>query len=529
MITLKQYFICLFVLINIISCAKKEEFKRPNILICIADDQSFPHAGAYGADWVKTPNFDRIANSGLLFMNAYTCNAKCAPSRSAILTGRNSWQLEEAASHVGYFPNKFKTVFEALKTAGYSTGRTAKGWAPGVIEKTNGQPRELIGINYSSLKTTPPTNKISNIDYARNFELFLNDTSDEPFAFWYGGIEPHRAYEFQSGVKKGNKKLADIDKVPDYWMDNEIIRNDMLDYAFEIEYFDQHLGSILKVLEEKGMLENTLIIVTSDNGMPFPRSKAQEYPFSTHMPLAIMWADGINKPGRTISDYVSNIDFAATFLEAAGIEEQISGMQPITGKSLFPIFKSEKEGRVEGNRDYVLVGKERHDTGRPNDVGYPIRGIISDEFVYFKNFKPDRWPTGRPETGYLDCDGSPTKTQILDAYQTENHHLWELSFGRRTAEEFYDLKSDPYCMINMAADARFEEQKNHWSKLLIQNLIEQEDPRVLEKGDVFDNYPIMPKQIRFYERFLKGEIMDHVWVNKTDFRPEQNEALLSAD
>ena len=84
-------------------------------------------------------------------------------------------------------------------------------------------------------------------------------------------------------------------------------------------------------------------------------------------------------------------------------------------------------------------------------------------------------------------------------------------------------------MKNMAADARFEEQKNHWSKLLIQNLIEQEDPRVLEKGDVFDNYPIMPKQIRFYERFLKGEIMDHVWVNKTDFRPEQNEALLSAD
>ena len=167
------------------------------------------------------------------------------------------------------------------------------------------------------------------------------------------------------------------------------------------------------------------------------------------MPLAIMWADGINKPGRTISDYVSNIDFAATFLEAAGIEEQISGMQPITGKSLFPIFKSEKEGRVEGNRDYVLVGKERHDTGRPNDVGYPIRGIISDEFVYFKNFKPDRWPTGRPETGYLDCDGSPTKTQILDAYQTENHHLWELSFGRRTAEEFYDLKSVSYTHLTL--------------------------------------------------------------------------------
>ncbi len=170
--------------------------------------------------------------------------------------------------------------------------------------------------------------------------------------------------------------------------------------------------SILKVLEEKGMLENTLIIVTSDNGMPFPRSKAQEYPFSTHMPLAIMWADGINKPGRTISDYVSNIDFAATFLEAAGIEEQISGMQPITGKSLFPIFESEKEGRVSritatmswwGKNDMIL--------GDPMMRAIPSGELFRTNSASFKNFKPDRWPTGRPETGYLDCDGSPTKTR----------------------------------------------------------------------------------------------------------------------
>ena len=84
-------------------------------------------------------------------------------------------------------------------------------------------------------------------------------------------------------------------------------------------------------------------------------------------------------------------------------------------------------------------------------------------------------------------------------------------------------------MENMADNPLFTEQKNHWSKLLTQNLIEQEDPRILGKGDVFDNYPIMPKQIRFYDRFFKGEIMDHVWVNETDFRPEQNEALLSGD
>src|ERR671923_314915 len=81
---------------------------RPNILFAIADDWSFGHAGAYGARWVRTPAFDRVAREGLLFSRAYTPNAKCAPSRSILLTGRHSWQLDEAANHVPFFPSKFK-------------------------------------------------------------------------------------------------------------------------------------------------------------------------------------------------------------------------------------------------------------------------------------------------------------------------------------------------------------------------------------------------------------------------------------
>ena len=510
---------------GLFSCTQKHEM-QPNILFCIADDQSFPHAGAYGCDWVNTPAFDKIAKNGLLFTQAYTCNTKCAPSRAATLTGRNSWQLEEAASHVGYFPTKFKTVFETLKENGYQTGRTAKGWAPGIIRRIDEKPRELIGKNYSEIKTTPPAKGISNIDYAANFEAFLAEcTDDKPFAFWYGGIEPHRAYEYKVGIKKGGKKLADIKKVPDYWPDNEVIRTDMLDYAFEIEYFDKHLQTMLDALEKRGMLNNTLIVVTSDNGMPFPRCKAQEYPSSCHMPLAIMWADGIKNSGRTITDFVSNIDFAATFLEVAGISQEESGMQSITGKSLVSIFNSKKSGRIEAERDHVLVAKERHDTGRPNDFGYPIRGIISDDFVYLKNFKTERWPTGMPETGYLDCDGSPTKTEILNAFETEQHKLWEMSFGKRNSEEFFDLKKDPDCVDNIASDQSYMEQKKYWSEMLFEKLKEQADPRILGNGDIFDNYPIIPKQINFYERFFKGEKMNYGWVNESDFRPEQNKEL----
>ena len=111
----------LFVTGLIFSCSSHPGHtdERPNILFVIADDASFPHMSAYGTNWVNTPGFDRVAREGILFYRAHTPNAKCSPSRSIILTGRNSWQLEEAANHVPFFPSKFKTVWEVLQQQGY--------------------------------------------------------------------------------------------------------------------------------------------------------------------------------------------------------------------------------------------------------------------------------------------------------------------------------------------------------------------------------------------------------------------------
>ena len=216
---------------------------RPNILFAIADDWG-AHAGAYGTPWVKTPAFDRVAREGLLFQNAYTPNAKCAPSRACILTGRNSWQLKEAANHICYFPAEFKGWGEALAEKGWNVGHTTKGWGPGVALDAQGKPREMTGKAWNKKKLQPPTKEISNCDYAANFTDFLDAApADKPWCFWFGAIEPHRGYEFGSGVKKGGKKLSDIDHVPAFWPDNEVIRNDMLDYAFEVEHFDSHLSA----------------------------------------------------------------------------------------------------------------------------------------------------------------------------------------------------------------------------------------------------------------------------------------------
>ncbi len=498
--------------------AQDEPPAKPNILFCIADDASQPHFGAYGCKWVNTPAFDRVAKEGLLFTNAWTPNAKCAPSRACILTGRNTWQLEEACNHMPFFPEKFKTYVEELQDNGYFCGKVAKGWAPGKALDKDGKRRDLAGKAFNARKTQPPAKGITNNDYAANFEDFLDQKpADKSFCFWYGSVEPHRRYEYGVGVKKGGKKLSDIDKVPGFWPDNERIRNDLLDYAYEIEYFDKHLDRMLKALEERGMLENTLVVVTSDNGMPFPRVKGQEYAMSNHLPLAIMWKNGILHPGRVIDDFVSFIDFAPTFLKVAQMPGQ--GMQPITGRSLAEYFRIENQGRVFAKtRDHVLIGKERHDVGRPNDNGYPIRGIVKDGFLYLRNYETERWPAGDPVTGYLNCDGSPTKTELLNLFRSaSNKSYWNLAFGKRPEEELYDITNDKECLKNLADSAEHAERKAALEKQMMMKLRAQQDPRVRGKGSVFDEYPVASPTAKYYERFQKGEKVKAGWVNPSDY------------
>lgn len=493
---------------------------RPNILFCISDDASYPHMGAYGCKWVQTGGFDRVAKTGILFKNAYTPNAKCAPSRSCIITGRNSWQLEEAANHWPFFPDKFKSYPETLSENGYHVGFTGKGCQPIKFNTEFGKKRRLCGTPYQKKSTPPPATGISSCDYAANFEQFLQDKpADKPFCFWYGGLEPHRKYEFKSGITKGGKILSDIDDVPDFWPDTENVRTDMLDYAYEIEHFEKHLERMLDKLEEIGELDSTLVVVTSDNGMPFPRCKGQEYEYSNHLPLAVMWKNGIRKPGRVVEDFVSFIDFAPTFLEVAQVDQTVCGMQKIQGRSLSRIFNSPKNGIVDPTRDHVLIGKERHDVGRPNDWGYPIRGIVKDGLLYVHNFETSRWPAGNPETGYLNSDGCPTKTECLQSRKNPNtKKYWEMSFAKRRQEELYDIAHDPECITNLAQKPEYISKKAKLKKQLFAELKKQGDPRMFGKGRIFDEYEYSNSvNTNFYERYMKGENIKAEWVEKSDF------------
>ncbi|MCB1086719.1 MAG: sulfatase [Verrucomicrobiae bacterium] len=468
--------------------------ERPNILFIIFDDwNGSTHAGAYGCDWVKTPNFDRIAREGILFKNAFTSNPKCSPCRASILTGRNTWQLEEAACHNGIFPAKFAVYPDLLEATGYFVGLTGKGWGPGDF-KVSGRTRNPAGTSFDALKQEPVASGISKNDYPGNFGQFLEQRPKEkPFCFWMGFTEPHRAYELGSGARLGKDPAAV--KVPAYLPDTEIVRNDLIDYAIEVEWGDEQVGRALKLLEEAGQLENTVVVVTSDHGMPFPFVKGQIHEDGFHLPLAIRWGKGI-KPGRVVEDFVNVRDFAPTFMELAGLKPH----EQMTGKSLVSILKSDQSGWIE-NRDTMLAGKERHDIGRPNDLGYPVRAIRTREFLYVHNFFPDRWPAGNPETDFGNCDGSPTK-EVIKAL---GGHFYDLSFGKRPADELYRLSDDPECVRNLAEDLAFKDTVEKLRYDLMRMLEEEQDPRALGNGAIFDTYKYIGGRTKGYETWLKEQ------------------------
>lgn len=450
----------------------------PNILFIIADDASSHFGQAYGCDWVKTPHIDRLAKAGLVFDHAYTPTSKCAPSRAAILTGRNPWQLEDAANHQPYFPAKFMAFSEALKQAGVHCGGAGKTWGPGEAKTADGGARD-----FGLAKTGGDK---GGANPGAGFAAFLKDRpAGKPFFYWFGSGNPHRGYKPDSGLAAG-KKPSDIDRVPAYWPDTDVVRRDMLDYAIEVEAYDTQVGSLLEALEAGGETRNTLVIVTSDHGMPFPRVKGHTFDDANRIPFVARWPAGIVQPGRRVADFISFIDLAPTFLELLGVAGARSGMAAITGRS-FTDLLGNKPAR---DRSIVIIGRERNDVqcraGTPAGLGYPARGIREGNLLYIQNFAPDRWACGDPDIGFKDTDASPTKQLIEDA--GERSPYWQHAFGKRPAAQLFDVLKDPDCVRNLASDPAFAARAAALRDRLFAELKRQNDPRVLGQSDVFDNY-----------------------------------------
>lgn len=454
--------------------------KPPNILFAISDDQSWPHSGAYGCSFIQTPAFDRIAEMGCLLNNAFCAAPQCSPNRASLLTGRHIWQNEEAGTHASLFPRKLTVFTELLREAGYATGYTGKPWGPGNW-KDAGWTHNPVGPEYNERKLNPPpANGIHTTDYAENFEDFLKQKPhDTPFFFWYGGHEPHRGYQKGIGIEKG-KRLEDAE-VPPFLPDTPEIRSDLLDYAVECEYFDSHLERMLQALEQTGELKNTLIVVTSDNGMSFPCAKANMYEYGIHVPFAVCWPSVI-PGGRRIDDLISFVDIAPTILNAAGVPLPDS----ITGRSFLDILQSDANGIIDNTRNWILAGRERHSHARYDNLGYPSRAIRTPQFLYIHNLKPERRPSGDPPFFY-DIDNSPSKAFLIDN-QKRFPAFYDAAFANRPAEELFNIQKDPGCLNDLANDPAWADIKTQLNDELHKALTAQHDPRTTG-SDVFDSYP----------------------------------------
>jgi len=449
---------------------------RPNILFCISDDQSWLHTSAMGDPVVKTPAFDRVAEEGILFTHAFCDAPSCGPSRSSILTGQHIWRLEDAANIHSRLPDKFPTYVGLMEKAGYAVGSYQKAWSPGKFKTPTGW------VHNSQTKLNP-----AGTHFKSFAEFHRQKPKGKPFCFWLGSFDAHRGYKRDSGIESGMDPAKVV--VPAHLPDDPIVRRDILDYYFEVQRFDRLVGSALDVLEEAGELDNTLVVVTSDNGMPFPRAKATLYDFGTRMPLAIRWPAKIVSPGRKYDSFVHLSDLSPTFLEAAGLKPP----RQMTGRSLMDIFTEEKPA----DRDAAYTAMERHDGCRKGGKGYPCRAIRTRDFLYIRNYEPTRWPSGDPDPNncaraipFGEVDSSPTKTLMMEkGAEPGFRQLHQLSFAVRPAEELYDMRTDPDQIKNIAAESDYADARRKLADRLHNYTAKTGDPRALGLDAPWDYLP----------------------------------------
>lgn len=471
--------------------------ERPNIVFLIADDWSYPHAGVYGDPVVRTPTFDRLAQEGALFTNAYCASPSCTPSRGAILTGRYVHQLGEAGNLWSVLQDSIPNYVNLLAEAGYHTGSSRKGWAPGDY-RSGGYPEQPAGKKYY------------------DFDTFLEDRQeDQPFCFWMGSTDPHRVYEPNTGIQSGMNLNAVV--VPEFLPDVPCVRNDILDYFYEVERFDRDCGEIVRRLEEMGELDNTIVVVTSDNGMPFPRAKANLYDYGTRMPLVIRFPPKV-RAGSRVTDFVSLVDLAPTFLAATDLKSPV----PMSGRDLFAYLNGTAQ-----DRSRVFTERERHAQVRAGNLSYPVRAVRDSQYLYLRNFEPDRWPAGDPETvlsvgQYGDVDNSISKFLVLDREgQTKPIDYYGLTFAKRPAEELYDVSKDPYQLSNLAGDPAKQDILEERRRVLSEWMQSTSDPRADGPTDFYDKARYTPTYGKRPDFDLQTEIADYrIQTYTPSYRPD---------
>jgi N-sulfoglucosamine sulfohydrolase len=503
---------------------------RPNILFFFADDWGrfariyAEHGNLAGANGLlRTPNLDRLAKDGVLFRNAHVNAPSCTPCRSSLLSGQHFWRTGRGAILQGaVWDESIPTYPLLLRDAGYHLGKSYKVWSPGSPADApyGGQKHafEQSGraFNNFSENATDLVAKGATVEAARaklleevrgNFKAMLAaKAAGQPFAYWFGPTNTHRAW-----VRGSGQKLWGLDpdalkgKLPAFLPDVPVVREDLADYLGEVQALDAAMGVLLEELDRAGERSKTLIAVSGDHGAPgFPHGKCNLYGFGTGVSLIVAGASV--QGGRVVDDMVTLPDLAPTFLEAGGVKPPAV----MTGRSLWNVLQSDRQGQVDPTRTWVVAGRERHvEIARPDYSPYPQRALRTQDHVLIVNFKPERWPLGNPyrldgtneptfdevaQTTFVtlpDDDAGPTKAWFVGARKSpEWSALFEKFYGRRPMFELYDLKADPHEMNNVAESPAYAAVRKEMTERLFTILRETGDPRMLEDGKYFETPPL---------------------------------------
>jgi N-sulfoglucosamine sulfohydrolase len=523
------------ILLVLLSCVSVMPLQAaaPNILFLFADDWG-RHASIYAktggapgtaqiSDLVQTPNFDKIARRGVLFRNAHVNAPSCTPCRSSLLSGQYFWRTGRGGILIGaVWDSAIPTFPLLLRDQGFHIGKTFKVWSPGTpadspfggqqyAYETAGRRFNRFSTEACKLMDAGKTAKAAKDEIlgevAGNFESFLKARpKDQPFCYWFGPTNTHRIWKQSSGAKiwgLDSEKLKG--KLPPFLPDVPEVREDVADYVGEIQAWDAAIGVLLEQLERSGEMDNTLIVISGDHGAPgFPHGKCNLYEFGTGVSLAIA-GPGV-KGGRVVDDFVNLPDLAPTLLESAGVPAP----EVMTGRSLWPVLHSEKQGLADPSRTWVVTGRERHvENARADHSPYPARAIRNAQYSYVINFRPDRYPLGDPfglQDGKVpdpavvasntrvihpDDDAGPTKSWLVSHYNDPQWKaFYERTYGKRPREELYDLSKDPFEMHNVAADAAYEGIRKDLESRLLAELRRTGDPRLMSDGSYYESPPL---------------------------------------
>ena len=513
---MKNLFILAFIGLATTMSARADE--RPNVLFCFSDDWG-RYASIYRDparpgmnDVIDTPALDSIGRSGVVFNNAFVSAPSCTPSRAAVVTGMPFYRCGSNAflrcREYGNAPDPYKSLpgfSELLVNNGYHVMHWGK------TTNKAGNRRDLQHkdpiCNFSQAVSAAPdkeARKKEIFSYVRsNFRTFLDENKDgKPFFYWFGPHNSHRQWTRGSGKALWGLEPDSLKgKVPAFLPDVHDVREDLADYLGEALAWDGMVNELIEELKARGELDNTLVIVSGDHGMPgMPRGKCNLHDFGSMVSLLISWPDRV-KPGRSVDDFVSLMDIAPTVLEATNVERP----NHMLAKSLIPLLTSDQNGIIDRDRDHVIIGRERHvGEARRDRAPYPSRALRTADFLLIRNFKPERMPMGDVYntkataeqllqdhySAYPDMDASPTKVLLMtnpDSYRK----FFDIAFSVRPEFELYDLKQDPDQINNVATSPKYLDVLRELTDRLMTKLRETGDPRVMGDGSTFDRKPFV--------------------------------------